>query len=109
MRPSSGGSSRMSNWLVPACARAAIATANPAMGTGAFVAAADDEAPDAFAGDAAAVRAEKPKFGTAVRSAFAAAEACAFDGAASVAAEAVLSPCAFTAVRSPVAAVDASD
>ena len=34
MRPSSGGSSRMSNWLEPAWARAAIATASPATGTG---------------------------------------------------------------------------
>ena len=33
MRPSSGGSSRMSNWLEPACAREAMATARPAMGT----------------------------------------------------------------------------
>jgi hypothetical protein len=43
------------------------------MGTGAFVVAADVEAPDGFAGDVAAARAEKPKFGTAVRSGFAAA------------------------------------
>ena len=55
----------------------AIATASPATGTGAFVAAADDAKPDALAGDVAAARAEKPKFGTAVRSVFAAA-ACNF-------------------------------
>ena len=93
----------------PGTLRAAIATANPAMGTGAFVVAADVEAPDGFASDVAAVRAEKPRFGTAVRSAFAAAVACAFEGAASVVAEAALSSGAFTVVRSPVGAVAASD
>ena len=35
MRPSSGGSRRMAKWLVPALARAAMATATPASGTGA--------------------------------------------------------------------------
>lgn len=107
MRPSSGGSSRMSNWLAPACARTAIATASPATGTGAFVAAADDAEPDALAGDVAAARAEKPKFGMAVRSVFAAV-ACVFDVAALVVAEVVGSG-AFTAARSLVAAAAASD
>jgi len=77
------------------------------MGTGAFVAAADDEAPDGFAGDVAAVRAEKPKFGTAVGSAFTAVVACVFDVAAPVAA-AVLGSGALAAARSPVAAATAS-
>ena len=76
-------------------------------GTGAFVAAADDAEPDALAGDVAAARAEKPKFGTAVRSVFAAA-ACVFDVAALVVAEVVGSG-AFTAARSLVAAAAASD
>src|SRR5262249_14218198 len=58
-------------------------------------------------GVVAAARAEKPKFGTAVRSAFAAAVGGAFDGAGSIVAEAVLSTGAFTAVPSPVAAAAA--
>jgi hypothetical protein len=64
--------------------------------------------PDAFAGDVAAARAEKPKFGTAVRSVFAAAVACVFDVAALVVAGVVGSG-AFTAARSLVAAAAASD
>ena len=110
MRPSSGGSSWMSNWFVPTCARAAIATASPVTATGVLVAAADDTEPDAPADDVAAASAEKPKFVTAVGSVFAAVTACVFDVAVPPdGAEAVLGSGAFSAVRSLVAAVAASD
>ena len=68
MRPSSGGSSRMSNWLEPAWAREAMATARPAMGT--VAAAAVPGAAAAAAG--AAWFATMPKFGRPSVAAFAA-------------------------------------
>ena len=68
MRPSSGGSSRMSNWLEPACAREAMATARPAMGTVAAAA-----VPGVAAAAAGAVwLATMPKFGRPSVAAFAA-------------------------------------
>lgn len=96
----------MSNWLAPDCARAAIATASPATGTAADVEA-DDAAPVALCDDVAAARAEKPKFGTAAGSVFAAAVACAVDVPA--VAEAAARSGAFAAVRSLVAAAAGSN
>jgi hypothetical protein len=60
IRPSSGGSRRISNWLEPDCARAAMATARPAIGMAAVEAGA---AMVAGADCAAAVATAKPKFG----------------------------------------------
>jgi hypothetical protein len=62
----------MSNWLDPDCARAAIATARPATGTGSAVDAAPDAVDPAAADDVVAANAVKPRFGTPATSAFAA-------------------------------------
>jgi hypothetical protein len=62
----------MSNWLDPDCARAAIATARPATGTGSAVDAALDAVDPAAFDGAAAAKAVKPRFGTPATSAFAA-------------------------------------
>lgn len=52
----------ISNWLEPACARAAMATASPAIGMAAAVVVPDGAAATVVEG-AVAVGAEKPKFG----------------------------------------------
>ena len=62
MRPSSGGSSRMSNWFDPACAREAIATARPEIGTAASVVGVPEVVADVAFAEAAADT--KPKLGS---------------------------------------------
>ena len=69
MRPSSAGSSRISNWLEPLCARAAIATARPATGTEAALDVAPGDADPAAVELLAAT--EKPKLGRPLPSGFA--------------------------------------
>src|SRR5215831_17761147 len=108
MRPSSGGSSRMSNWLLPAWARAAIATAKPATGTNAAVEVADDAETAVVAGAVAATSAAKPKFGIAVGSVFEVATACVFAVVGPDGAETLLGSGSFTPARSLVAATAAS-
>lgn len=63
----------MSNWLEPDCARAAIVTARPAIGTAAALEAApdEDEVELVTAVDVVAAKAEKPRFGRPLASVFA--------------------------------------
>lgn len=107
MRPSSGGSSLISNWLEPACARAAMATGRPAIET---AAAGVVSAAVAAVWAVAVLVATMPKFGRpAVADFTAAAVLCAFVEVGSGAAVTAMPMRAVARFAAPAAVASAGD